>query len=153
MIPEFDQSGNLPLGIHEATWADIVERYGYTPHRRRLLQGLELLARNLIGAGCTRLYLDGSFVSDKKSPGDYDGCWLREGVDQVKLDPLLLKEGLSAGDGWRDAMKRKYKGEVYPVTWSEVALPRSSMLDLFQTDKVTKEQKGIIELDLRGLSL
>lgn len=41
MIPPFDPAGgNLPPGVHPATWDEIVARYGSTPHRLRLLAGL-----------------------------------------------------------------------------------------------------------------
>lgn len=39
VIPDFDESGNLPPGIHEATWEEVVERYGGNTLRKRLLQG------------------------------------------------------------------------------------------------------------------
>ncbi len=42
MIPEFDPAGNLPAGIHEATWHEIATRYGGTAHRRRLLDPILL---------------------------------------------------------------------------------------------------------------
>ncbi|MCX6022824.1 MAG: hypothetical protein NTZ05_14070, partial [Chloroflexi bacterium] len=31
---------NLPPGVHEATWSDLVGRYGYTPYRLALLSGV-----------------------------------------------------------------------------------------------------------------
>ena len=36
-IPPFDESGNLPEGVHEATWDEIVDRYGTNDRRRELL--------------------------------------------------------------------------------------------------------------------
>jgi Family of unknown function (DUF6932) len=37
MIPAFDECGNLPPGIHRATWTEIVARYATSIHRRDLL--------------------------------------------------------------------------------------------------------------------
>jgi len=41
-------------------------------------------------AGCRRVYIDGSFVSAKEVPGDFDGCWEATGMDLTSLDPVLL---------------------------------------------------------------
>src|SRR5438309_699634 len=41
MIPRFDRAGRLPPGIHLATWQEVVNRFGRTRHRQRLLQGLK----------------------------------------------------------------------------------------------------------------
>jgi hypothetical protein len=41
MIPPFGPTGNLPPGVHQATWQEFAGRFGGTPHRRRLLGGLK----------------------------------------------------------------------------------------------------------------
>ncbi|MGH2879026.1 MAG: DUF6932 family protein [Solirubrobacteraceae bacterium] len=71
MIPEFDERGNLPSGIHHATWTEIVTRYATTVHRRELLDGLLDALRSLKIAGCRTAYLDGSFVTAKTTFLDY----------------------------------------------------------------------------------
>jgi hypothetical protein len=41
MLPAFDpDSGRLPPGEHVASWDEVVERFGWTERRRRLLDGL-----------------------------------------------------------------------------------------------------------------
>ena len=55
MIPPFDPAtGALPPGIHEASWAEIVSRFGYNPDRQRLLVGLRFALAGLGFAGCKR---------------------------------------------------------------------------------------------------
>ena len=72
MIPALDPStGNLPPGEHLAAWVDVVERFGTTPWRRQLLEGLERALRDLRAAGCKRAYIDGSFITTKEHPGDF----------------------------------------------------------------------------------
>jgi hypothetical protein len=66
MIPEFDESGCLPPGIHDATWTEIVTRFATSAHRRDLLAGLLDALRSLKTAGCPVAYLDGSFVTAKE---------------------------------------------------------------------------------------
>jgi hypothetical protein len=47
MIPEHDERGNLPPGIHFATWTELVTRYATSTHRRELLDGLLDALRSL----------------------------------------------------------------------------------------------------------
>ena len=53
VIPAFNEvSGNLPPGIHGATWEEMVTRYGSRPHRLYLLAGLKQALDALKAAGC-----------------------------------------------------------------------------------------------------
>lgn len=70
MIPDFDDSGNLPLGVHDASWDEIAQRFGWTSRRRELLDGLKAALKPLREAGCRRVFINGSFVTDKDEPGD-----------------------------------------------------------------------------------
>ncbi|HWE62122.1 MAG TPA: hypothetical protein VHB98_10450 [Chloroflexota bacterium] len=62
-------------GIHETTWAEVVERFGFSARRQMLLSGLQQALRSLAHAGCKRVYLGGSFVTTRNDPGDWDGCY------------------------------------------------------------------------------
>ncbi|MEG3870011.1 hypothetical protein QUB36_11455 [Microcoleus sp. AT8-B1] len=42
MIPEFDEYGNLPPGVHWAEWEEFKERFGTTPRRSRMIDGLQM---------------------------------------------------------------------------------------------------------------
>ncbi|MGH9835208.1 MAG: DUF6932 family protein [Blastocatellia bacterium] len=47
VLPEFDEDGDLPVGIHEATLAEIEERFGrstVSDRRVRLFVGLRQIA-------------------------------------------------------------------------------------------------------------
>jgi hypothetical protein len=61
-------------------------------------------------AGCVTVYIDGSLVTAKETPGDFDACWEVTGVDVAQLDPILL-----TFDHQRMAQKLKYLGEFLPV--------------------------------------
>ena len=90
MIPPFTEQGLLPPGVHRATWREFVGRFGTTPHRRRLLAGLKAALKSLRAAGCRTVYIDGSFVTAKPHPADFDGCWEIDGVEPERLDSVLL---------------------------------------------------------------
>ncbi|HBY75709.1 MAG TPA: hypothetical protein DEG47_01565, partial [Cyanobacteria bacterium UBA11148] len=81
MIPEFDQNGNLPPGVHFCQWEEFKERFGNTLRRRRMIDGLEVAITQLKAVGCRTIYIDGSFVTTKPDPGDFDACWEDNGVD------------------------------------------------------------------------
>jgi hypothetical protein len=145
VIPSFDEHGNLPPGIYVATWGELVDRYGTTEYRTSLLTGLRAALESLKSAGCRRAYLDGSFVTSKEYPGDFDACWEAAGVDPDALHPELLDFS-----DHRLAQKHRYSGELFPADGA--AEPRGTVfLDFFQTDRVTGEPKGIIAIDLGEL--
>lgn len=146
MIPEFGADGNLPPGIHWATWDDICSKFGGTTRRRYLLQGLRSLLESLRRAGCRTAYVDGSFVSSKSDPDDFDACWEEDGVNLDELDGILQRF-----DDGRAVQKAKYRGEVFPAT-SIADLEGTVFLDFFQIDKETGDPKGIVAVDPGGLS-
>jgi len=142
MLPSFDADGRLPAGVHAADWPEFVARFGFSERRRRLLQGLAAALRSLQDAGCALAYVDGSFVTAKKEPGDFDACWGVAGVDPALLDPVLLD--FSNG---RAAQKARYGGELFPAELPEGASGRT-FLEFFQTDRNTGAPKGIVSIDL-----
>jgi hypothetical protein len=90
-------------------------------------------------------YIDGSFVTSKDYPGDFDGCWDVTGVDPAKLDPVLLDF-----DNARAAQKARFSGELFPAQTPE-GLSGRTFIEFFQLDKDTGMQKGIVAIDLGRL--
>ena len=90
MIPAFDHAGQLPAGVHEAEWAEVVERFGWTKRRRTLLAGLGEALHLLRAAGCNAVYLGGSFVTAKPVPADFDAAWVTADVDVNLLDGVFF---------------------------------------------------------------
>ena len=144
MIPPFNAQGLLPPGIHWAVWDEVESRYGGNPWRQRLLSGLSAALGNLKEAGCSAVYVNGSFETGKELPDDFDACWVEDGVNPEALDTVLL-----TFDPGRATQKAKYLGELFPA--SIPADPEGlSFLEFFQTDKETGRRKGIVAIDLRG---
>ncbi len=137
-------NGGTSPGIHDATLQEVRERFGSSEVRRKLFFGLVNACRLLKAAGCKEVFLDGSFVTEKPRPGDYDVCWDPTGVDTVKLNPVFLDFSDK-----RRKQKLKYGGEFFPSS----ARADSSLffVDYFQKDKETGKKKGIIRLHLKEL--
>ena len=144
MIPPFQPNGYLPTGIHQATWHQVAKHFGTNSHRRTLLQGLLRALNNLRESGCRRIYLDGSFATDKELPGDFDVAWETTTVDARLLDPTLLDF-----TNRRQAQKLAFGGELFPADWEADEQGRT-FLEFFQTDQQARP-KGIIVIDLRTL--
>ena len=136
MIPAFDASGNLPQGIHFATWKQLASAFGFTPRRKKLLSGPREALSLLRLAGCQLVYVDGSFVTNKPEPGDFDGCWSLAGVDVEKLDPIFLDFSNS-----RARQKERFLGEFFPAELPEGRTGKT-FLKFFQTDKETGRSRG-----------
>jgi hypothetical protein len=111
---------------------------------RNTHSGLRAALENLRQAGGHTVYVDGSFVTAKENPGDFDACWEMQGVDPTKLDPVLLKF-----DNKRAAQRAKYLGELFPAS-SISSISGPTYLEFFQSDE-DGNRKGIIAIDLRRL--
>ena len=88
-LPGFDsETGRLPEGEHPAAWEEVVERFGWNSRRRRLLDGLADAMELLEAAGCRRVWLNGSFVTAKEEPGDFDASLGRTRTGSEQDDAL-----------------------------------------------------------------
>ena len=104
--------------------------------------GLKSALDSLKSAGCTIVYLDGSFVTSKEQPGDFDGCWESSGVDFQRVDPILI-DPIDLRNG-RKKQKMKFLGELLPDDDTH------RFLDFFQKDREQRD-KGIVRIDLESL--
>jgi hypothetical protein len=131
----------LPPGVHWGTLDEVRQQFGGSGRRAWLMEGVIAVSHALKRAGCTRMYLNGSFVTEKENPDDFDGCWDPAGVKVDLLDPVLLD--FSNG---RAAQKLKYRGEMFIA--SGLNSPMTTFLDFFQVEKLTGVAKGIVGLRL-----
>lgn len=142
-MKSFDSKyGYLPDGLHRMSLSEIATALTWTPRRAWLHIGLVRAAAALRAAGCRTIILDGSFVTAKDDPGDYDAAFDPLGVDGDLLDPVLLRHT----DG-RRAMKAKYLGDIFP--WGATACSKtgSTFRDFFMTDR-SGVPKGVVEIRL-----
>jgi len=146
LIPDFTNEGLLPGGIHWCTWKEFIDRYGWSTYRMLLITGLKEAISNLHNAGCPVIYINGSFVTDREIPNDFDCCWEVNGVDPNRLDPVLLDFR-----NMRAAQKMKYMGELFPSSFlANTNNPQMRFLEFFQQDKATGLRKGIVAINITG---
>jgi hypothetical protein len=129
----------LPPGVHNAALEEIEQRFVTNEKRKTLFEGFRKAVEILRAAGCKAIFLDGSFVTDKPEPGDFDMCWDPTGVDPGKLDPVFLDFS-----NRRKLQKDKFGGEFFPS--GAKADATAMFLEFFQKDKYSGRAKGIIKV-------
>ncbi len=73
MIPDFNESGYLPPGIHAATIEEIAIRFSRQSEVRRVqMESVRWMVELAMRAGVQRIVLNGSFVTDIMEPNDVD---------------------------------------------------------------------------------
>lgn len=146
MIPDLIDIGSpwnvLPAGIHLATLEEIEDRFATNVKRRLLFAGFRQACRLLKNAGCKVVYLDGSYVTEKPNPSDFDACWEHTEVNPLLLDQIF-KDTSKKG---RDNQKAKFGGEIFIASFP--AGQGKQFLEYFQHDKDTRVKKGIIQVQL-----
>jgi len=144
-IPDLDPNGLLPPGIHDTSLDEIRERFGFTLRRIRLLGGLQRALQNLAGAGVDVVFLDGSFVTRKRQPGDVDGCWeVNDHIDEAVLDPVFLDS-----DSHSTAMMKRRYGVHFFIAQDIEGQSGVPFVDFFQKT-LDDQPKGILRIKLVG---
>lgn len=139
MIPRFNKDGYLHKGIHKATLNEVKQRFGSnSSEREELFKGFQSLVQLLHKhrGSIKRFLVDGSFVTNKESPGDFD-CILI-----VKMD---FDFGSSAAEQIR-CSKELFNGHIL-VAMEEDAVECHRIIDFFSHDRDGKS-KGLLEVIL-----
>lgn len=147
-VPEFRPDGWLPEGHHPATWDEIAARFGGAPGSRRaaVLSGL-LQWRDAVrakGMGGLAI-LDGSFISEKAAPGDFDCIFVYNEATR-----MILAQDVEASDLFRHTtIKNRFGGDVFVYSYTSVRdSPAFCRTDGFDYERVTRKPKGVIEVTL-----
>ena len=131
MIPEFNDNGYLPAGIHPATLDEIAARFGTESEMRRVqMESLRWLVELAWKAGVQRVVVNGSFVTDIPEPNDVDCI-------------LLIDENFPGDVSAYDELL-----EGLPFVTAEIAEPDGfhRFTDRFFATDRNLEPKGMIEV-------
>ena len=137
---KFNEEHVLPPGIHEMDWNGFYEFFSFSPRRKRLLEGLKKVVDILQETGCSTIYVDGSFVTQKLEPGDWDACF---DCSPIVIRDILKRYPLSN----RAEQKRLYGGELFPAS-NEADEYGNTFLEFFQQITNTVKKKGIVKINL-----
>lgn len=137
-IPPFNNYGCLPPGIHVATMEAIRKRFAYNPKRKQLFFRFQSVVAMLASSDCPEVFLNGSFITSKEEPNDYDMCWEPCGIKATKEVRILLQNPQN--------LKQQFLGDIRPRIPSPPY--QIDLVDHWQTD-AGGEAKGIIRINLR----
>ena len=99
--PDFDDKGDLPVGIHQATLAEVVRHFGVrTTQRRVVARRLSRIYELAAATGhLSRFIIFGSFVTSKPDPNDVDIFLLMEdafSLGQISDEARIIFDHLEA---------------------------------------------------------
>ena len=139
-ILDFREDGYLPEGLHQATEAEVLFRFGASTRRRRRL-ALRLrhwldLAR---AVRSRRFVVDGSFVTAKPVPGDLDAVVLVS--DTFGQNGQRMSE---AGMDLEEIVRTRHDGDLFAAADDDEF---SGWVEFFkQTRETDGRPKGVVEV-------
>lgn len=147
-IPTLTATGELPPGIHIATIGEVESAFGQSSDRRRLLlKGLKEAMAVFKVANVSKIFVDGSFTTDKEEPNDIDGCWSAEGVDEQLLDRRFWDfETPQEFERNRNEIKNEFGIDFFIAEIIEGGSGKP-FPEFFQTNR-DGDPKGIIQINL-----
>ena len=66
------RKGTACIGSPLASWSEFIDKFGTSSWRVRLATGKRASIEYLKSAGCQTVYVNGSFVTAKEVPNDFD---------------------------------------------------------------------------------
>jgi len=145
-LPALWSNGYLPPGVHEATLSEIMERFGTNTPRRQVLAGRlqELVSLARATGKLRRMFIWGSFVTDKPFPRDLDVFLLmQEGFDREFA-------GLPPPQRYvfeHERARLPFEADVFWATEAVGAAVLASWLSVYQLSR-DMVQRGIVEVIL-----
>lgn len=143
VLPAFNDSGDLPPGVHAATWQEVEQQFGHgSPARRRAMATLRHIHELAARAGALRkLYVLGSFVSAASEPRDVDVLLVMAADFRIEHCPRESLTLFSHADA-----EARYGASVFWLR--EAMLAEAQMRDLLLTWQTKRDGavRGILEV-------
>jgi hypothetical protein len=146
-IPELNDEGLLPCGIHDCTMEEIHEIFGRfmsCDRRPKLMAKLSQYVEHVKESGVAKyLIIDGSFVTSKEEPGDID-------ILMVLDESTDLASGIVVPPFVYNAQAKKYVKKEYGFDFFvgfENDDSSTKIIDFFRRVKEKPDsEKGILRL-------
>lgn len=147
-LPAFREDGWLPEGHHQTTWEEIEAPFGGEAgsHRARVFANLIRWRDAARAKGMAGLViLDGSFISTKAAPGDFD-CIVVYDEPTVRL---LAHDGEVRNLLNYSYCKTHFDADIFAFSVTSVRdYPTFCSTNGYDRDKITQQPKGVVEVSL-----
>jgi hypothetical protein len=146
-LPDFNDDGDLPPGVHSATLAEVLYRFGYgTSQRVAVGDRLRRIYELVIATGHLRRFvIFGSFITAQSDPNDIDVVLIMEdSFDLASVDgeAQLLFHYLQA--------EARFGASIFWATRSGAFGGEQAMIEYWQV-KRDGGKRGIVEVVLEAL--
>src|SRR3990172_3660887 len=143
MLPPFNNTGDLPPGIHSAAWSEVEHRFGMGSSARtrnfaKLRHLYELASRT---GKLARFLVFGSFVSATDSPRDVDVVLIMVPDFKLEEEPRECQTFFSHPDA-----EARFGASVFWIR--EGMLPEDLMQEFLDTWQTKRDgtKRGIVEI-------
>jgi hypothetical protein len=144
-LPEFNEQGDLPVGVHHATLDEVLTRFGHgTPQRQAVTAQLVRIYKLARATGkLLRFVIFGSYVTVKPAPNDID-------IILVMRDDFAVAECDEQTQPLFDHLhaQQNFGASVFSVRPSTVLLATVDEFISYWQIKRDQTQRGIIEVSV-----
>jgi len=144
MLPELTPQGDLPAGVHVASWEEFRSCFGeLTPRRVWLYGRLQALVVLAASTGkLRRVFVWGSFVTAKPSPKDVD-------VLLIMSEDFEVEHIAPPAQAIFDSIRAKLVFEC-DVFWARASIGEETLSTWLETYQISRtfRKRGIVELEL-----
>jgi len=144
MLPDFDKNGNLPKGVHKATFDEVRNVFGTGSARRKwLIENLKRIIELAKSTGkLERVVVWGSFVSNKEYPQDIDLLLIMSDdfvIDEVDFEVRKLFNYVKG--------RLTFNADIF---WTKTSIGEETINLWLETYQMTRdfEPRGIVEVIL-----
>ena len=144
-LPAFDEQGDLPVGVHQATFDEVLTRFGYGTPQRQLVTAQLVRIYELVRATgkLRRFVIFGSYVTAKPAPHDID-------IILVMRDDFEVAECDAQTQPLFDHLRAQqiFGASVFSVRPSTALLATVDEFISYWQIKLEQSKRGIIEVRL-----
>jgi hypothetical protein len=145
LLPAFDEQGDLPVGVHQATLDEVLTRFGHgTPQRQLVTTQLMRIYELARATGkLLRFVIFGSYVTAKPAPNDID-------IILVMRDDFEVAECDAQTQPLFDHLRAQqiFGASVFSVRPSTALLATVDEFISYWQIKRDQSKRGIIEVRL-----
>jgi hypothetical protein len=133
-IPDFDQNGKLPSGLHICSGQDFIDRFCSSETRRQFIKPISDILDFAKDKYAIQVFVGGSFISDKESPNDIDCVMV---FKEDKYIPSYTEKVSIAG----------LRFDILYASMESRNLI-DSYIKLFSSNRQETDSVGVIQIDL-----